>query len=336
MNRFRWHPLGYSCLRLAVGMCSGRHWIWDVMTVQRISSLSPSELARRLRDQGLNLGIGPFVTRIGSTIPSVVEGIRLLYAEYPTEKDSTFADFHVRLAPPRGLRRWFRPQVLFFFDGHVPFKPLPLAQAFPFFEWGLNWCVAQHANLYLILHAAVIEKGGHAVIMPGPPGSGKSTLCAGLVAGGWRLLSDELALISPEDGRLTPMPRPVSLKNESIEIIQKFAPEVTIGPESADTTKGRVAHMKVPYESIEHADEHARASWIVYARYDTGAPARLERRSKAQTLLHVVKNAFNCSLHGVRGFHTAAGLIDTCECYDFTYSNLEKAVGIFDELLGRS
>jgi HprK-related kinase A len=303
------------------------------MTIQRISNLSRGELARWLRDQGLNIEIGPFVTRIQSTIPSVVEGIRLLYADYPIEKDSTFADFHVRLAPPRGVRRWFRPQVLFFFDGHVPFKPLPLAQAFPFFEWGLNWCVAQHANQYLILHAAVIEKGGCAVIMPGPPGSGKSTLCAGLVAGGWRLLSDELALVSPQDGQLTPLPRPVSLKNESIDVIRKFAPSVTIGPESADTTKGTVAHMKVPDESMARVDEHATAAWVVYARYDTGSPARLERRSRAQTLLHIVRNAFNCSLLGARGFQTAAGLVDACDCYDFTYSDLDHAVGVFDTLL---
>jgi predicted ATPase len=30
------------------------------------------------------------------------------------------------------------------------------------------------------------------VILPAPPGSGKSTLCAALVTRGWRLLSDEL------------------------------------------------------------------------------------------------------------------------------------------------
>ena len=34
-----------------------------------------------------------------------------------------------------------------------------------------------------------------AVILPAPPGSGKSTLCAALVNRGWRLLSDELTLV---------------------------------------------------------------------------------------------------------------------------------------------
>jgi hypothetical protein len=328
----------------------------------KVSTLPPIKLAHQLK-QGVNLRIGPFVACIKSSIPDVIEGIRLLYAEYPQERNSTFVDFHVRLAPPRSPRRWFRPQVLFFFDGGVPFKPLPLDQAFPLFEWGLNWCVAKHVNQYLTLHAGVIEKGGHAVVLaapPGsgkstlcaglvargwrllsdelalvlaaPPGSGKSTLCAGLVARGWRLLSDELALVSPEDGRLIPLPRPVSLKNDSIDVIRSFAPEVTIGRESADTTKGTVAHMKAPDDSIARADEHARPAWVICPKYEKGVPARLERRSRAQIFMHVIKNAFNYSVLGVRGFQTAAALIDVCDCYDFTYSSLDEAIDVFDAL----
>lgn len=297
----------------------------------KVSTLPAIEPAHRLK-QGTNLRIGPFVTRIQSSIPNVIEGIRLLYADYPQEGDDAFVDFHVRLAPPRSPRRWFRPQVLFFFDGSVPFKPLPLDQAFPLFEWGLNWCVAKHINQYLILHAGVIEKRGHAVIMAAPPGSGKSTLCAGLVARGWRLLSDELALVSPEDGRLIPLPRPVSLKNDSIDVIRSFAPEVTIGRESADTTKGTVAHMKAPDDSIARADEHARPAWVICPKYEKGVPARLERRSRAQIFMHVIKNAFNYSVLGVRGFQTAAALIDVCDCYDFTYSSLDEAIDVFDAL----
>ena len=298
----------------------------------KVSTLPPVELARRLRRQGVNLRFGPFVTCIQSSIPNVIEGIRLLYADYPQEGDDVFVDFYVSLAPPRNPRRWFRPQVLFVFDGSIPFKPLPLDQAFPLFEWGLNWCVAKHVNQYLILHAGVVEKGGHAVIMAAPPGSGKSTLCAALVARGWRLLSDELALVSPEDGRLTPLPRPVSLKNESIDVIRSFASGVTIGRESADTTKGTVAHMKVPNDSITRAHEHAIPTWVICPKYERGAPARLEPRSKGQAFMYVIKNAFNYSVLGVRGFQTVAALIDTCDCYDFIYGSLDEAIDVFDAL----
>jgi len=161
------------------------------------ADLSLRDLLGLLGGPGLNLRTGLFVNRIFSTIPSVGEGLRLLYADYPLSEANGFADFYVHLDRPRGLRRWFHPQVQFRFDVATPFKPLPLQHAFPMLEWGLNWCISSHCHQYLVIHAAVVEKDGHAMILPAPPGSGKSTLCAGLVARGWRLLSDELTLIDP-------------------------------------------------------------------------------------------------------------------------------------------
>ena len=95
-----------------------------------------------------------------------------------------------------------------------------------------------HAHHYLLLHSAVIEREGCAVIMPAPPGSGKSTLCAGLVHRGWRLLSDELALISLTDTSITPLGRPISLKNQSIDVIKEYVPGAIFNRVTHDTSKG--------------------------------------------------------------------------------------------------
>ena len=127
------------------------------------------------------------------------------------------------------------------------------------FEWVLNWCVSSHAHRYLCIHAAVIEKDGHAAILPAPPGSGKSTLCAALVSKGWRLLSDELTLVRLDSGELVPLPRPISLKNASIDIIRRYAPGSVFSPVVDDTVKGSIAHLKAPAASIARAGERARA-----------------------------------------------------------------------------
>lgn len=297
-----------------------------------VSSLTPSELGLQLRQTGIFLQTGLFITHLQTSIPSVAKGIGLLYADYPLVEQGNFADFHVNLAPPRNLRRWFKPQVLFLSDGRSPFKPLPLDQAFPMFEWGLNWCVSSHANRYLIIHAAVVEKGGYAAILPAPPGSGKSTLCAALVNRGWRLLSDELALVRVGDGKIIPLPRPVSLKNESIDIIQCYQPDAIISRKVSDTIKGTVAHMKVPTDSIVRAAETAQAAWVIFPKYQTGATAHLEKLPQSRAFMRVADNAFNYSLLGTKGFETMAGLIDASLCYDFTYSALDEAIETFDAL----
>jgi HprK-related kinase A len=298
----------------------------------RVGELDPASLRRLLHGTGLRLRTGPVVSRIQSRIEAVVRGVGLQYAEHPIEPDDGFVDFHVVIERPGNLRRWFRPQVVFRFDGGDRFAPLPGDQGFPMLEWGLNWCVSAHCHQFVCLHAAVIEKGGRALILPAPPGSGKSTLCTGLVFSGWRLLSDELTLIAPKDGRITPLVRPFSLKNASIDVIRQFAPEAVFGPVVTETIKGSVAHCRPPADSVRRMEETATPGWVVLPRYVAGAPPRLEPLSKAMALMRLIENAFNYHVHGAQGFEVLADLIERCDCYEFSYSRLEDAVPLFDRL----
>lgn len=297
-----------------------------------LSSISKNELQHRLQKCNLFLQTGEYIVKIQSSLPSVCDGLALMYADYPLCTDNSYADFHVDINPPRNIRRWFRQQVLFAVDGFIPFKPLPLAQAFPMFEWGLNWCVSSRINNQLILHAAVVEKQGYALIMPGSPGSGKSTLCAALVSKGWRLLSDELTLVSLEDGVIRPLPRPISLKNESIDVIKHFSPAAVISDVVADTSKGTVAHMRVPVESVVNAKLSVRPAWLICPKYIDGSEMVLEPMSKGHGLLAMLDNAFNFSSMREYGFNAATRLIDECDCYSFRYSDLYEAIDLFDSL----
>jgi HprK-related kinase A len=297
-----------------------------------VSSLSRAELGRRLAGPGIHLQTGPFVTLLRSPIGHVADAIALLYADYPLLEQPGFTDFYVNMARSGGLRRLVGRQVRFDHDGHAPFKPLPLDQAFPMFEWAMNWCVSSRAHDYLIIHAAVVERNGCAAILPAPPGSGKSTLCAALVSRGWRLLSDELTLVRIGDGRIVPLPRPVSLKNASIDVIRRYAPAAVISRPVRDTNKGTVAHVKAPADSVARALETARAAWIVFPRYEAGAPAVLEPIPQGRAFMQVAENAFNYSLLAGAGFDTLGGLIEGSASYHFRYGALDDAMDVFERL----
>ncbi len=300
-----------------------------------VAELSPDELARTLAYPGLRLRTGPVVSSIRSPIPAVAQGIGIHYAEHPIEPADGFADFHVHVTPPRGLRRLFRPQVLFHFEGASPFRPLPFEQSFPMLEWGLNWCISANCHQYLILHAAVLERGGRALVLPAPPGSGKSTLCAALALSGWRLLSDELALIDPASLHVHAVPRPISLKNVSIEVIREFSNDAKLGPLVHNTNKGTVAHMKPPVRGVREAHLPAMPAWVVFPRYAAGSDARLSPMAKAQAFMQLVDNAFNYDVHGRRAFETLARVVEGCACCEFSYSRLEEAVPLFTALADR-
>jgi HprK-related kinase A len=297
-----------------------------------LGDVSEADLRRRLNGEGLVLRIGPFSFRIVSPIDEVASGLAVLYPDYPLLDGDSFADFTVEIAPGRGLRRWFKRQAVFRFDGSEPFVPLPQDHAMPLLEWSMNWCIAVHAHQYLLLHSAVIERNGYAVIMPAPPGSGKSTLCAGLIHRGWRLLSDEVALISLAGESIAALGRPVSLKNQSIDIIRRYAQGSVFSRVVHDTAKGSVSLLRVPQQHLARLGEPARPRWVVFPKYVAGAPARLSARSKANSMLELGRNAFNYMVLGRTGFEVLAKVIDGCDCYDFEYSQLDDAVAVFDQL----
>ena len=300
------------------------------MTSPTLSTFSKAEISRRLGGEGIFLDISPFVAHIQSPIPVVSEGIATLYADYGLiEAPDTFADFHVSIA---NGRRFFRPQCVFKTDGADPFTPLAAGEAYALLEWGLNWCVTTYCHTWIAIHSAVLERNGRVLIMPAPPGSGKSTLCAALLLNGWRLLSDEMALLDPQTGLVTPSPRPVSLKNQSIDIIRNLSPDTVIGPVAYDTLKGNVAHARVPVDSLKRAKEAALPAWVVFPKYKANAPAELVVRGKAASFMQLAENCFNQSVHGRGGFAALSDLIDRSDCYDFSYGRLEEAVAIFSQL----
>ena len=300
------------------------------MTSLTLSSLSRLELDFRLQTRGISLRLSPFVMRIRSRIPVVAEGLYKLYADYEMLDDADcFSDFHVAVVPQR---RFYRPLCVFDMDGNRPFTPLAAGEAFAFLEWGMNWCVTSYCHTLVTIHSAVLERDGRALIMPAPPGSGKSTLCAALMLNGWRLLSDEMALLDPATGLITPAPRPVSLKNQSIEIIQKLAPEAIFGPVAHDTMKGTVAHMRVTPQCLRRANEKALPAWLVFPKYMPGSDTDARIRPKPGSLMQLAENSFNQHVHGQRGFDALADLVERCSCYDLRYSRLDDAIDWFAHL----
>jgi len=303
----------------------------------KVSALSQEEMHQLMMQQGVWLKIPPFTIRIQSPMSAVSRAVCDLYADYTLEPFSVkhFADFHIRIARPAGLRYWYKPQALFYFDNKEPFKPLPYSQAFPFFEWGLNWCIAQHIYKYLIIHSAVVEKNGLSLLLSGYPGAGKSTLCAALISCGWRLLSDEMAIVDLTNAELLPLVRPVSLKNQAIDVIKLFAPYAHIGELFLDTAKGTVAHLKPPSESVAQCEKRARARWVVFPKYQDQAETQLTPVSKGRALLRLAENSFNYNVIGQQGFEILCDLLECSDCYDFQYSRLNEAVELFSDLAER-
>jgi len=299
--------------------------------MSRVRDLTARAIGELLRGPGLLLHIGPLVARIGTSLIELVEPTRSLYAGFAIADAEPLEDFEVRIERGTLLRRWFAPQAVAFVDGQRAFAPFPRSHCLPMLEWAINWCVFTRPNQYLLLHSAVVERGGRGLLLPGRPGAGKSTLAAGLVLRGWRLLSDEVAMVPPGTTQLVPVPRPVGLKNGSIDAIRRFAPDVVLGPSTAGTRKGTVAHMVPPDDSVARGTEPARPAWIVFPRFESGVATELRPVSRPEAFLRVAYQSFNYSMLGSVGFETLAAIVARCACYELRYHDLDEAVRAIEE-----
>ncbi|MGQ8364656.1 HprK-related kinase A [Glaciecola sp. 1036] len=283
--------------------------------------------------QEFQLNTSPFVFQISTNVPMVVENAKRIYkSHFLTEKDfRASVDYHLSLTYTGGIRRLTKSQVTFKCDDREPFKPLPANQAFAMLEWGMNWTVALHEFQHVIIHSAVLAKDGKAILFPAPPGSGKSTLTAYLANHGWRLLSDEMALITPYELNVTPFVRAICLKNASINLCKQWFPDLAYSDTAFATHKGDVAHMAPSDNSLACAREQARVVGVVFPNYDKSLFLDIYELDKANAFMQFANNAFNFNLLGTLGFDTATALIENAFLYEIHYNNVEEVERFLSE-----
>lgn len=299
-----------------------------------IKDLSSQELTARLKSTGILLPNGPFNVLLGTNLPELVSPLQTLYADYPLLADSEFVDFSVRV-DAAGLFRFFkRNKAAYCIDGVPAARVFLRDLALPMFEWGVNWGTFTRPQHLFLLHAAVLEKNGAALILAGASGAGKSTLCAALSLRGWRLFSDELAMMRPGTIDLIPVPRPISLKEQSIEIIKAFAPAAVFGPAIDGTKKGRVAHLRPTAESVQRAKEQARPKLLIFPAYEAQRATELLPESKGVALMKLAADAFNYNSHGEQAFTTLADLVENCQCFTLHYHRLDEAISLLNDVHG--
>lgn len=287
-------------------------------------------LARALRGPGLWLDVGAAVLHVQGRSAHLAAQLQAVYAEFPRVEQADWAEVHVRMDPPPGLRRWLRPQVQFVVDGRTPFEPFPADHALPMMEWGSNMLIGQRLNHLLLLHAGVVERDGCALVLPATPGSGKSTLAAALSLSGWRLLSDEFGALDPQALAFVPMLKPVALKNRSIDVIRALSSAARLGPEFAKTRKGTVAHLVASAEAVRRRHETARPGAVVLPRWVEGSATEFTPVPALTVFRSVAFNAFNYQTLGAAGFRAAVAMARQCRGWQLTYSRLDEALALLE------
>ena len=273
---------------------------------------------------GFSVKVGPAGFRIGSDWSAPVDALRSLYRDYPVPD---VPDFTVRLEATRPWRWVVRPSVRIAGDFTLPeAAPLPLAQALLAAEMGMNLQMALGWRRHLLLHAAVVERDGRALILTGESGAGKSTLSALLAARDWRFMGDEFALVEPATGLLHPFPRPISLKNESVGVVagERWGPLLT------GTPKGDIRHLVPPRSAIGAQDRVAVPALLLFPRFGAAREVREVQRSEA--FVRLTQASTNYVALGEPGFTALTRLVTSVPALAIDYPDGTTAIEMVDQL----
>ena len=275
------------------------------------------------------IGVGPRTFRIGSDWRGPVEALAGLYAAYPAPADIPY--FTVRLEAERWYRRFLRPSVAIRGDYMLPEAlPVSLVHGLIAAEMAMNLQMALGERRFLLLHAATVEKDGKALILTGESGSGKSTLSALLMAKGWRFMGDEFALIDPTSGMAHPFPRPVSLKNESIAVMEAVLPKGQFGPLLRDTPRGDIRHLVPDAIAIAAMREPATPAAILFPSF--GLPKATRTVGQGEVFVRLTQASTNYTALGERGFDALTNLVNGVPAHAIDYPDTATGLKLVEHI----
>lgn len=278
----------------------------------------------------LTIDVGPRRFRIGSDWRAPIDTLAALYAPYP-KPIGAIPDFTVRLEAINPWRRWIRPAVAITGDYVVPEAfPVSLSHALLAAEMAMNLQMALGERRFLLLHAASVEKDGKVLIITGESGAGKSTLSALLGSQGWRFMGDEFALIDPATGLAHPFPRPVSLKNASVAVMQALLPGAAFGPLLTGTPKGDIRHLVPAQAAIDAMTTPATPALILFPRYGTARDIR--PMGLSEVFVRLTQASTNYVTLAQAGHIALTNLIQSVPVRAIDYPDTQTALALVDEL----
>jgi HprK-related kinase A len=280
------------------------------------------------------LKVGPVTFRVGSQWAAPIRQLGQLYAGYPAAEG--VCDFSVRLEAEKPWRRWLRPSVAIRGDYMLPDAvPMALEHGLLAAEMGMNLQMALGYRRHLLLHASTVERDGRTLLMTGLSGSGKSTLAALLGEAGWRLMGDEFALLDLDTGSLHPFPRAVSLKNQSVFVMEERAGEGRLGPWLKGTPKGTIRHLMPRQDAVARMDEPAEPALILFPRYGRDLDPAIRPVGPAEVFVRLTQASTNYVALGERAFDALTRLVTNVPALAVDYPDTESALAQVQELWGR-
>jgi len=172
--------------------------------------------------------------------------------------------------------------------------------------------VSESVRSYVALHAGAVTAEEGAMLLPAPTKRGKSTLVAGLLARGFRYLSDEAGLVDPVTSHAHPFPRRLSLQEVAVTRFAGLGDRL----QDREGLRGHPFYRYVRPEDL--GSEPGQASsirWLVFPEPDRSGPVRLSPIGRAEAIERMAANCFNLHRYRERGVIVLSRVAEHAEAF---------------------
>lgn len=193
--------------------------------------------------------------------------------------------------------------------------------------WHINAEAVRQTGEYVLIHSgAVSTPAGQGVLIPGPSGTGKSSLVAGLVRGGFSYYSDEAAAIDPIGRLLHPYPKAITLKSTAVP--DEYPDLETLHIDDRVGNRWYIDPTSVRPDII---GSPCPVGFIFVSRYSPGTSGSIEEVSAAEAASTLGHSVMNIGRYRSRVLPLLAGLAQQARCYSMVSGNLRDAVAMITE-----
>jgi hypothetical protein len=187
-----------------------------------------------------------------------------------------------------------------------------------------------HTSAFATFHAAVLSRRDRCILLPGAPGSGKTTLAVASAQAGLDYCSDEIAVMDA-DMRVHPFAVNAGLKEGAWPVLTRRLPEIESLPIWRRGDGQRVKYWCPPTPQAWQATKDVAA--LVFPRYQNQAPCQLEKLSPGQALCDLTAAGFDTKLLDDPWVASTAEWITGVPSYRLTYGDLESARDELENIL---
>lgn len=177
----------------------------------------------------------------------------------------------------------------------------------------------------LFVHAAALEKEGVVHLVTGHSGAGKSTTCWGLLHEGFRYLSDEIAPIEVETGRVHAYPHALCMKRD---------PPPTHPVPAGTRRTSRGLHIPIGRDRLAALDPPPVVKSVLFVEYDPERPEPAAHPiGPAEAAARLYPNVLNALAHADHGLSVVSRLSAQIEAYRLESAMLAPTCRLVADLL---